>query len=632
MRELAGLIPLLPLAGAAVTALFFVTRRHNGAIASLPVLLATLASVILACVTLLGLLQAGPSVQTYAWLLVGDFRLTVGYIVDPLSVTMLLVVTVVAFLVQMFSIGYMRGDDGFARYFTYMGLFAAAMLGLVIAENLWLIYVCWELVGICSYLLIGFWYRNLAAANAAKKAFVVTRFGDLGLLGGVILLGSAAGTFELQALQERIATGNIGLGWLSGGGFLTLCALLLFFGAMGKSAQFPLHVWLPDAMEGPTPVSALIHAATMVAAGVFLVARTYFLFAAAPGALDVVAWVGVITAVMGATIALVQYDIKRVMAYSTISQLGYMMLGLAVGGVTVGIFHLGTHAFFKALLFLTAGSVIHALHHRQDLREMGGLGSRMRITSLTCFVGALALAGIPPLAGFWSKDEILASALHSSTLFYTLGVAVAALTAFYMFRMWCLAFLGSPRTTAAEHAEESHWVMTIPLVLLGLAAIVAGAVNLPFGAWAHTLTKFLEPGGTAHPFSYAAALPALAVSLLGVAVAIALYRRAPDVDPVTRLPAPVYRFLERKWYVDDFYERGVARAAVAWGGVVAWFDKYVVNGLVDLTAWLCGVSGGLLRLATSGQPQFYIAVLALFAVLLAVWFRFGGGIVWVRAW
>lgn len=632
MRELAGLIPLLPLAGAIVTALFFVTRRDNGTLAAIPVLLMTLASAVLSCFTLGGLLQYGPSGHTQAWLAVGEFQLTVGYIIDALSITMLLVVTVVAFLVQMFSIGYMRGDDGFARYFTYMGLFATAMLGLVIADNLWLIYVCWELVGICSYLLIGFWYRNYAPANAAKKAFIVTRFGDLGLLGSVILLGSAAGTFELQGLQERIAGGNIGVSWLAGGGFLTLCALLLFFGAMGKSAQFPLHVWLPDAMEGPTPVSALIHAATMVAAGVFLVARTYFLFAAAPGALDVVAWVGVITAVMGATIAVVQYDIKRVMAYSTISQLGYMMLGLAVGGVTVGIFHLGTHAFFKALLFLTAGSVIHALHHRQDLREMGGLHPRMRVTSITCLVGALALAGIPPLSGFWSKDEILASALHASTLFYVLGAVVAALTAFYMFRMWCLAFLGSPRTPAAEHAEESPWVMTIPLSVLALAAIGVGVVNLPFSAWAHTLRKFLEPGATPHPFSYAAALPALVLSLLGLVVGVALYRRAPERDPVTRLPVPVYQFLARKWYIDDFYEKGVARAAVAWGSVVAWFDKYVVNGLVDLTAWLCGVSGGLLRLATSGQPQFYIAVLVVFAVLMAVWFRFGGGILWVRAW
>ncbi|MEP0765628.1 MAG: NADH-quinone oxidoreductase subunit L [Fimbriimonadia bacterium] len=632
MRELAGLIPLLPLAGAFVTALFFVTRRDNGTLAAMPVLLTTLTSVVLSCFTLGGLLHDGPSGEMQAWLAVGDFQLTVGYTIDALSVTMVLVVTFVAFLVQMFSIGYMRGDDGFARYFTYMGLFAAAMLGLVLADNLWLIYVCWELVGICSYLLIGFWYRNPAPANAAKKAFIVTRFGDLGLLGSVILLGGAAGTFELGALQERIAAGPIGVGWLAGGDFLTLCALLLFFGAMGKSAQFPLHVWLPDAMEGPTPVSALIHAATMVAAGVFLVARTYFLFAAAPGALDVVAWVGVITAVMGATIALVQYDIKRVMAYSTISQLGYMMLGLAVGGVTVGIFHLGTHAFFKALLFLTAGSVIHALHHRQDLREMGGLHSRMRITSFTCLVGALALAGIPPLSGFWSKDEILASALHASTLFYALGAAVAALTAFYMFRMWCLAFLGEPRTPAAEHARESPWVMTIPLTVLALVAIVVGAVNLPFGAWAHALMRFLEPGTTPHPFSSSAALPALALSLLGLVVGVVLYSRAPARDPVTRLPSPVYQFLVRKWYVDDFYERGVARVAVAWGVAVAWFDKYVVNGLVDFTAWLCGVGGGLLRLATSGQPQFYVAVLVLFAVLLAVWFRFGGGVVWVRAW
>jgi NADH-quinone oxidoreductase subunit L len=597
-------LPFLPAAAAALTALLCVARRRNGGWAALPVLLATAAVIPFAVVSLF----SAPMHAGVVWVQIGSFTVNAGYIQDPLSSTMLVVVSTVSFLVQLYSVGYMRGDDGFARYFTYMGLFVAAMLGLVIADNLLLIYICWELVGICSYLLIGFWYRNRAPANAAKKAFIVTRFGDLGLLLGIVLIWNSTGTFDIQALATRVGTLQTG--------FLTTVALLVFFGAMGKSAQFPLHVWLPDAMEGPTPVSALIHAATMVAAGVFLVARLFFLFQASPVALGVVASIGTLTALMAATIALVQNDIKRVLAYSTISQLGYMMLGLGVGGVTVGIFHLGTHAFFKALLFLCAGSVIHAAH-TQDMREMGGLHDRMKVTSWTTIIGALALAGIAPLSGFWSKDEILASAFRSGNiLLLVVGVAVAGLTAFYMFRLWYMTFSGSARSEGAAHAHESPFVMALPLVVLASLAVVAGAVNLP---GSNMLTGFLTPGAPHEPFLLGLAAVSLGVALLGVMTAVALYRGSPAADPITRLPRVLYNFLAHKWYIDDFFEGVVARLSVAWAGVIAWIDRRIVNGFVDLTAWACGLFGGLFRLATSGQPQFYVAVVVI-AAALAAWF------------
>ncbi|MEJ5171678.1 MAG: NADH-quinone oxidoreductase subunit L, partial [Fimbriimonadales bacterium] len=547
------------------------------------------------------------------WLAIGGFRVPVGFLLDGLSAAMLLVVATVALLVQIFSVGYMEGDDGFARFFTYLGLFASAMLGLVLADNLLLVYICWELVGICSYLLIGFWYRNRAPANAAKKAFIVTRFGDLGLLLAIVLLWHSAHTFEIAALEKIVQSGNLKPILLSAAAFTNLVPLLVFLGAVGKSAQFPLHVWLPDAMEGPTPVSALIHAATMVAAGVFLVARLFFLFRAAPTALDTVAWIGGFTALMAATIALVQTDIKKVLAYSTISQLGYMMLGLALGGITVGMFHLTTHAFFKALLFLAAGSVIHACHHEQNLLNMGGLHRRMPVTSWTTIVGALALAGVFPLAGFWSKEEILASALQRPVLF---GVAltVAAMTAFYMTRLWFLAFAGEARTEASAHARESSAWMVVPLALLAVAAAAGGALNLP---GSHFLLGLLEPGRQAHGMSIPVAVAGTVAALAGIALGASLYRRDPAADAVTRMPRALYSFLENKWYIDDFYERGVARAAVAWGAMVAWFDRNVVDNLVNLAAWICALFGRLLGSFTNGQPQFYAAVLALMAVVAA---------------
>jgi NADH-quinone oxidoreductase subunit L len=368
-------------------------------------------------------------------------------------------------------------------------------------------------------------------------------------------------------------------------------------------------------MEGPTPVSALIHAATMVAAGVYLVARLFFLFEASPVALEVVGIVGGLTALMAATIAVVQNDIKRVLAYSTISQLGYMMLGLALGGVSVGIFHLGTHAFFKALLFLCAGSVIHSLHHVQDMREMGGLHGRMKITSWATIFGSLALAGIFPFAGFWSKDEILAAATKQPILF---GVAlfVAGLTAFYMTRLWYMTFSGSPRSEQAEHAHESPKVMSWPLVVLAAFALLIGFVGFPW--LGNPFHHFLTPGGESEAFSFVLAGSGLAVALGGIVLGAMLYGKNPAVDPVTKLPKPLYAFLENKWYIDDFYEKGVARVSIAWSGMVAWTDRNVVDNLTNIAAWTLSGLGGQLRKAATGQPQFYVAVFALAAVAAAV--------------
>ncbi len=610
-----GILPALPALAALLTAILFLPRRSNGPVSAMLVVFASGANVVLSLMALQTLLTHGPAHMATTWIQIGSFSINTGAILDPLSATMMIVVSSVSFLVILYSMGYMQDDPGFARYFVFMGMFVAAMMGLVIADNLMLIYIFWELVGICSYLLIGFWFRKPSAANAAKKAFIVTRFGDLGLLLGIVFLGTAAKTFDLAAIRQLIESGTLQPLFWALPTFLTTVAILIFIGAAGKSAQFPLHVWLPDAMEGPTPVSALIHAATMVAAGVFLVARLYFLYEASPVALNVVAIVGGFTALMAATIALVQYDIKRVLAYSTISQLGYMMLGLGLGGVTVSIFHLGTHAFFKALLFLTAGSVIHATHETQDMRHLGGLHRKMPITSITTLIGALALAGIFPLSGFWSKDEILLNSMHKSPVLFGVGVLVAGLTAFYMFRLWFMTFGGTARTQNAEHAHESPAIMTLPLIILAILAVIAGAINLP---GRETLAEFLTPSHTPPAFSIAVAAGSLAIALLGIGVAIGMYRRYTDADPVRKLPAPVYSLFANKWWWDDLYERGVARVSLLFAGIVAWVDRNVVDGMVNLTAAICGTLGSIFRLATSGQPQFYIAIIVLGAVA-ATW-------------
>lgn len=628
------LIPLAPVVAALLAGVLALTRRAERAA---PLL--TLAATALSGIVALGWVpQAGGPVArlSFEWLKIGaNFQINLGVHLDPLAWTMTAVVCVVSLLVQVYSIGYMKGENGFARYFAYLGLFTASMLGLVVADNLFQLYVCWELVGICSYLLIGFWWQKPSAASAAKKAFVVTRFGDVGFLLGVLLLAAVAGSFQFDTVMQAVARVQAGeltaIPLVSAHVFLWLAPLLLFCGAVGKSAQFPLYIWLPDAMEGPTPVSALIHAATMVAAGVYMVARLLPIFAAVPLVTEIVLVTGAMTALIAATIALVQTDIKKVMAYSTISQLGYMMLGLGAGSLDAGMFHLVTHAMFKALLFLAAGSVIHAMHHAadpNDLRVMGGLGSRMRITAVTCGVGVLALAGFPGLSGFWSKDAILGAALGNGSpvaLFgLAVGIVVAGLTAFYATRMWMLAFAGRPRSADAEQAHESPSVMTLPLILLAIPSVA-------LGAWLHLGHRFPHflHGAQAHaePMHLWLVTVTSLIAVGGIALGWVLYR-APSAplearleasallaDPVERVPG--YALFANLWYMDAFWSRGVASSMLALGRFVAWFDRTVIDGAVNLTGWVCYVGGRELRRATNGQAQTYTAA-ALLALVIAV--------------
>ena len=546
------------------------------------------------------------------WIGVGNFRADWGLLLDPLSAVMILVVSGVGFLIHVYAVGYMHDDRDFPRFFTYLNLFTFSMLMLVLANNYLLLYVFWEAVGLCSYLLIGFWFERPAAAEAGKKAFIVNRVGDFGFGLGVMLLWTTLGTLQyadaFAAAPARLA---------AGGGLVTAITLLLFLGATGKSAQIPLYVWLPDAMEGPTPVSALIHAATMVTAGVYVVARSAPLFNLAPVSMATVAWIGGLTAVFAASIALVQTDIKRVIAYSTISQLGYMFLGCGVGAYAAAIFHLMTHAFFKALLFLGAGSVIHGLAGEQDLRKMGGLRRRMPVTAWTFLIAALANAGIVPLAGFWSKDEILYGAFAGGHLgVWVLGVGGAFLTGFYMLRCYWLAFEGPSRATDhGHHAHESPPVMTVPLAILAFFAVVAGFVGFPpeHGVY-HGFVEpvFAAAGGMAVHEALIGAAPMAVLSLIiagaGVFTAIRFYALRPDLPDrwAARYPN-AYRWLSHKYYVDELYDalfvEPIRRLAVwCWRG----FDEPVVDGFVNGVGTLVRTGSSVLRYLQTGYVMSYV--------------------------
>ena len=534
----------------------------------------------------------------FPWISAGAFQTAVTAQVDQLSAVMLLVVTGVSLLIHLYSVGYMRDDAGYARFFTYLNLFVFSMVMLVLAGNFLLLYVFWEGVGLCSYLLIGFWYERPAAADAGKKAFIVNRVGDFGFGLAIMLIWVTFGTVDYGEVFGK-ADATIGAGTY------TAIALLLFMGATGKSAQLPLFTWLPDAMEGPTPVSALIHAATMVTAGVYMVARCHTLFEMAPFGLEVVAWVGALTAVFSASIGLVQTDIKRVLAYSTISQLGYMFAGVGVGAYAAGIFHLVTHAFFKALLFLGAGSVIHGLQGEQDLRKMGGLAPRMLITTLTFFTGALGLSGVPPLAGFFSKDEILGAAFHEGhRVVWALLVIGAFMTAFYTFRLFFLAFLGGPRMSheVAHHVHESPAVMTVPLIVLAALTWVAGlALGVP-SAHGTVFARFLAPvlpihetgqGGGA---AFALAIFSALVAVGGVLLAWVMYGLRPvrgEAIGVAR--NPVHALLLKKYYVDELYDALFVQPLIRLSRWCARaFDLAVIDGIVNgvarlVVAWAAGM-------------------------------------------
>lgn len=630
MADYAWLVPLLPLVGY-IFLLLLGRKAPEGLVAGVSVLLTFVAFLI--SLSVFRSAGAGPqNIVTYAypWLTIGSHTVDFGFQVTHLNALMLVVVTLVSTLVLLFSKGYMHGDDRFPVFYQYLNLFVFSMLALVISPNLLQMYIFWEMVGLCSYLLVGFWYFKPEAALAAKKSFIVTRIGDTGFFIGIILLFLASGSFDINTILQAAAGGKLGFTWLSSGDVVTLCALLVFLGAVGKSAQFPLHVWLPDAMEGPTPVSALIHAATMVAAGVYLVARVYPLFQASPGALTTVAWIGGVTALIGALMALTQRDIKRVIAYSTVSQLGYMMMALGVGAYAYGVFHLMTHAFFKALLFLAAGSVIHALD-TQDLFEMGGLRKKMPITTWTFLAGALALSGIVPFAGFWSKDDILAATLHQNVVLYIFGLVAAFCTAFYIFRVFFLTFTGEPRDLKRyEHAHEGSWVMTVPLVVLAVFATIAGFFNT--GLNGHGLEQYLfrdygGPIGRTYPENPLLMGLTVVIGLLGIGLAAALYRK-PSQTPanLARGLGFIYQLSYRKFYLDEIYYALIVVPGKWIARVIEWLDHYIIDGLVGLVGRVVYVIGLGLKYTQTGQVQAYgmVAMLGLFVLFTIAILRAGG--------
>ena len=541
--------------------------------------------------------------RLYTWINLGSLKVDMAFWVDPLSAVMILVVTGVGGLIHIYATGYMHEDKAFWRFFAFLNLFTAAMLILVTADNLLLMFVGWEGVGLCSYALIGFWYQDHNNARAGNKAFIVNRVGDFGFMLGMFLLfwsfdAQGHGTLTFREMAKWASTLQGQQLW--GISVITLATLLLFVGATGKSAQIPLHVWLPDAMAGPTPVSALIHAATMVTAGVYMTARLNFFFSTAPETLHVIAWIGAGTALMAATIALTQTDIKRVLAYSTVSQLGYMFIGVGVAGYAAAIFHLMTHAFFKACLFLGAGSVIHAIHHEQDMRKMGGLKDSMPYTFWTFAISVLAIAGTPFFSGFFSKDEILWLAFtseHGSPMLWVLGVLGAGMTAFYMFRQFFMVFFGKCRADhhTQEHLHESPKVMTLPLVVLAIGAVFAGYVGLPTVFGGSQFARWLEPVIAAHGeehASHALELGLMAVSIMvaafGFFIAYLMYYRAAfSPERFAGLAGGFfYRLFDRKYYFDEIYQVIFVNGALLLARLGSLFDQYVIDGIVDGSASL----------------------------------------------
>ena len=656
MMEYIWLVPAFPLLGVIINGLFGRTyireRAHYVAVpaAGLSFIVALLISrQVFAGQTL--------DVSLYPWVVSGDFEVPFGFLVDPLSTVMMLTVTFVGLLIHIYSIGYMHDDPGYPRFFAYLNLFMFSMLMLILANNYLLMFLGWEGVGLCSYLLIGFWYEKKTATDAGNKAFIVNRVGDAGFLLGLFLIWTTFGTLQYGEVFHQ-AEGLHGVLTAPAGGGLsvvTWITLALFIGAIGKSAQLPLYVWLPDAMEGPTPVSALIHAATMVTAGIYMVARSSPLYTLAPFSLAVVAWVGALTAIFAATIACVQNDIKRVIAYSTISQLGYMFLGVGVGAFASGIFHLYTHAAFKALLFLGAGAVIHALHHEQDIQRMGGLRPHMRVTAYTFAVGALANAGIFPFAGFWSKDEILFAAFNGGFyVLWFLGLAGAFLTGFYMARLYFLTFEGEYRGDP-HHAHDIHDApptMGIPLIVLAVCSVVAGFVGIPpeQGPFHQFLAPVLHHGGAAQAAAHGLAVPMAVLSLLvagaGIGVGYLFYvsvswRNVPEIW-AARLQG-LYRVVYHKYYVDELFWAifgdgflGLSRftsqvdekivdgaingtAAVTLGLSTGsdWGDMNIVDGLVNKIADVIQGGSRRLRLIQTGVVQNYILAIAIGIFLIA---------------
>ncbi|TAN36945.1 MAG: NADH-quinone oxidoreductase subunit L [Verrucomicrobia bacterium] len=604
--QLVWLILFAPLLAAGAIMLF--TRRLPRVSAALSIG-AVMLGFALSLKLFVAVLQSQPVVApSVVWLDLAGWPLVWAATVDRLSALMLLVVTGVGATIHVYSLGYMRGDAGFARFFGCLSLFMFSMLGIVLAANFIQMFIFWELVGVSSYLLIGFWFERPSAAEAGKKAFIVNRIGDFGFLLGILLIGAVAGTFNFGELETKWPT--LGLS----AGTLALAAGLIFCGAVGKSAQFPLHVWLPDAMEGPTPVSALIHAATMVAAGVYMLCRVAWLLAASPEIMNLIAWTGGITALMAASIAVAQRDIKRILAYSTLSQLGYMVMAVGLGATTEAMFHLTTHAFFKALLFLGAGSVIIALHHEQDIFKMGGLARKMLVTFSTFLIGTLALGGVWPLSGFYSKDAILLAEMDANRPLLVLALVTAGLTGFYMARALIVAFLGKARDEkVAGHAHESPLVVTLPLILLAVMAVVAG--------WHEEIPHFLKPEFHEHEHGVGVLLGFLAIPLAGFALAALLYGRGVADDAKLRsLLGPLYTLLENKFYVDEFYLFLVNRVQGGLAALCEGLDFVFVRGIgVGGVSGITRFAGWCVRQLQGGYLRFYLLFTIIGIVAVLIW-------------
>lgn len=676
--QYAWLIPVLPLLGAMVVGTGLIsyskatTQLRRGSAVFLVSLVG--AAMVFSFALLWSQLQGhAPYTRNIDWAAAGDFHLSMGYTVDHLTALMLVIVTTVAFLVMIYTDGYMAHDPGYVRFYAYLSLFSSSMLGLVISPNLVQIYIFWELVGMCSYLLIGFWYDRKAAADACQKAFVTNRVGDFGLLLGILALYWATGSFEFEVIGDRLQE-LIESGALSAG-LAAFFAILVFLGPVAKSAQFPLHVWLPDAMEGPTPISALIHAATMVAAGVFLIARMFPVFEHVPSAMNVIAWTGATTAFLGASIAITQNDIKKGLAYSTMSQLGYMVMGMGVGAYGAGLFHLMTHAYFKAMLFLGSGSVIHGMEAvvghdpalAQDMRLMGGLRKYMPVTAITFLIGTLAISGIPPFAGFWSKDEILGATYEASPVLWVVGWLTAGITAFYMFRMYFSTFEGSfrgndaaikqqlkneqlqklglafgpgamnPQELTVDHpADDSHdshdhghhsdsphespVSMTLPLVVLAIPSLLIGLVGTPFGNYFEAFIH--APGETVHEVT-SIGVPAnfdwseflamggssVGIALIGITLASLMYlMRKIDAGAIAKQIQPLYRLSLNKWYIDEIYDAVFVQGSRRLARQVLEVDVRIVDGLVNLAGFVTLVTGEALKYLENGRVQFYALI------------------------
>jgi NADH-quinone oxidoreductase subunit L len=650
MADYIWLIPVFPAVGFLINAFF--GKKLSKGVVSWVACLALFASFVVSVTILFQFLQLPPEQRIFErdifnWITAGEFNATVGFRIDPLSIIMCLVVTGVGFLIHVYSVGYMHSDEGYPRYFAYLNLFVFMMLILVTANNILLMFVGWEGVGLCSYLLIGFWFRKDSAANAGKKAFIVNRIGDYGFLLGIFALFVTLGAHGVWTLNYGEIQKNA---HLLGASAATLITLLFFIGATGKSAQLPLYVWLPDAMEGPTPVSSLIHAATMVTAGVYMVARLNFLYSMAPQVMFIVALVGVLTAVFSASIGFAQNDIKRVLAYSTVSQLGYMFVGVGVGAYAAGIFHLMTHAFFKGLLFLGAGSVIHAMSGEQDMRKMGGLRKKIPITYWTFVFACIAIAGVPGFSGFFSKDEILWRAFSAGGAYqivWLIGAVAAGMTAFYMFRLLFGTFHGECRASeeVKHHIHESPRVMTIPLIILAALSVVGGYIGVPhILGGANRIEQFLEPvfaGSESHKAhadglniinqafastggsegasaEWTLMILSVLIALIGIYIAYRLYIKNPEIPErfVARFSG-LHRVVYNKYFVDQIYGALFVRGLLGLGTVLKnFFDEIVIDGTINGVAALLRWIGSLLRLLQAGYVQGYAFAMIVGAIIV----------------